>query len=95
MYARSAVEAVERVPRAQRGHHPASVMVWWGVSYDRVANINFYPKKVDVSAKFGAQILILCITNYGPFNIESLIRALHASMQSRTFPFPTRVYCDR
>lgn len=30
IYARTSKEAKNTVPRVQRGHHPASVMVWWG-----------------------------------------------------------------
>ena len=33
MYAHSSAEAKERTPLVQWGHHPESMMIWWGVSY--------------------------------------------------------------
>lgn len=50
IYARSSKEAAELVPRVQKGHHPASVMVWWGVSYDGVTKLHFCEKGVKTSA---------------------------------------------
>lgn len=50
VYARSSKEASQVVPRIQKGHHPASVMVWWGVSYEGVTNIHFCEKGVKTSA---------------------------------------------
>jgi len=29
-------EAAEKIQKIERGHYPASVMVWWGVSYEGV-----------------------------------------------------------
>ncbi len=29
------------MPRVQRGHHPTTVMIWWGVSYYGVTDIHF------------------------------------------------------
>lgn len=51
VYARSSREASELIPRVERGHHPASVMVWWGVSYDGVTDLHFCEKGVKTSAK--------------------------------------------
>lgn len=51
VYARSAQEAATLVPRVEKGHHPASVMVWWGVSYDGVCSIHFCEKGVKTAAK--------------------------------------------
>ncbi len=31
IYTRSCYEGKEKIPRVQRGHHPTSVIVWWGV----------------------------------------------------------------
>ena len=41
VYARSCYEAKEKLPRVQKGHHPLSVMVWWGVLYCGMTNIHF------------------------------------------------------
>lgn len=51
VYAASSRHAAELVPRVQRGHHPASVMVWWGVAYDGVTELHFCEKGVKTSAK--------------------------------------------
>lgn len=50
VYAKSSKEAAELVPKVQKGHHPASVMVWWGVSYDGVTQLHFCEKGVKTSA---------------------------------------------
>lgn len=57
VYARSSYEAKEKVPRIQRGHHPASVMVWWGVSYHGASHIHFCEKGVKTSAKVYQEML--------------------------------------
>lgn len=51
VYAHSSKEASQVVERVQRGHHPASVMVWWGVSYHGVTKLHFCEKGVKTSAK--------------------------------------------
>lgn len=51
VYALSSRHASEVSPRIQRGHHPASVMVWWGVAYDGVTELHFCEKGVKTSAK--------------------------------------------
>lgn len=51
IYAHSSREASELVSRVEKGHHPASVMVWWGVSYDGVTNLHFCEKGVKTSGK--------------------------------------------
>ena len=51
VYAKSSREAGEKAPRVQRGHHPASVMVWWGVSYEGTTELHFCEKGVKTSAK--------------------------------------------
>lgn len=51
VYARTSYEAKDKVPRVQRGHHPASVMVWWGVSWQGVTPIHFCESGVKISAK--------------------------------------------
>lgn len=51
VYARTSYEAKDKVPRVQRGHHPTSVMVWWGVSYHGVTPIHFCETGVKTSAK--------------------------------------------
>ena len=44
-------EASELIPRVEKGHHPASVMVWWGVSYDGFTDLHFCEQGVKTSAK--------------------------------------------
>ena len=39
------------VTRIQKDRHPASVMVWWGVSYDATTKLHFCEKGVKTSAK--------------------------------------------
>lgn len=51
VYARSSQDASELVPRVQKGHHPASVMVWWGVSYNGVTDLYFCEKGVKTAAR--------------------------------------------
>lgn len=51
VYAHSSKEASEVVAKVQRGHHPAYVMVWWGVSYQGVTKLHFCEKGVKTSAK--------------------------------------------
>lgn len=45
VYATSSEEAKKTVPRVQRGHHPAFVMVWWGVSNKGVTTLHFCEKE--------------------------------------------------
>ncbi|XP_045536677.1 uncharacterized protein LOC123721594 [Papilio machaon] len=51
VYAHSSKEAAQVVGKVKRGHHPASVMVWWGVSYQGVTKLNFCGKGVKTSTK--------------------------------------------
>lgn len=51
VYASSSREAREKAPKVQRGHHPSSVMVWWGVSYSGATQLHFCEKGVKTSAK--------------------------------------------
>ena len=51
MYAHGSKEAAQVVGKVQRGHHPASVIVWWGLSYHGVTKLNFCEKGVKTSAK--------------------------------------------
>lgn len=57
VYAKSLYEAREKVPPIQRGHHPTSVMVWWGVSYEGVTDIHFCETGVKTSAKVYVKML--------------------------------------
>ncbi len=47
----SSYEAKEKVTLVQRGHHPRSVMVWKGVSWNGVAPIHFCDARVKTMAK--------------------------------------------
>ena len=51
VYAWSSREASEIVPKDERGHHPSSVMVWWGVSYSGATQLHFCEKGVKTSVK--------------------------------------------
>ncbi len=51
LYAKNPREAHEKAPRIQRCHHPTSVMVWWGVSYNGTTKLHFCEKGVKTSAK--------------------------------------------
>lgn len=62
IYAHSSREAREVASRVQRGHHPASVMVWWGVSYEGVTQLHFCEKGVKTAAKnYQADVLEGCV----------------------------------
>ena len=51
VYAHSVQEAAQVIYMVERGHHPASVMVWWGVSYLGVTELHFCTQGVKTSAK--------------------------------------------
>nr|AEO90418.1 putative MhmaT1 transposase [Misgolas hubbardi] len=51
VYASTSQEAQDIAPRIMRGHYPASVMVWWGVSYEGATELHFCEKGVKTSAK--------------------------------------------
>ncbi|XP_028031104.1 uncharacterized protein LOC114243711 [Bombyx mandarina] len=44
-------DAAQVIGKVQRSHHTASVMVWWGVSYQGVTKLHFSEKGVKTSAK--------------------------------------------
>lgn len=50
VYASTSREAAQVVGKVQRGHHPASVMVWWGVSWKGVTKLHFCENGVKTSA---------------------------------------------
>lgn len=41
----------KNIPRVMRGHHPSSVMVWWGVSWQGATELHFCEKGVKTGAK--------------------------------------------
>ncbi len=49
IYAQSSKDARNKFPRVQWGHHPESVMIWWGISYNDVTPIHFCEKGVKTS----------------------------------------------
>ncbi len=49
VYAQSSEDARNKFSRVQRGHHPESVMIWWGISYNHVTSIHFCEKGVETS----------------------------------------------
>ncbi|KAL1446800.1 hypothetical protein WDU94_010885 [Cyamophila willieti] len=69
VYARSSLEAAEKVPRVERGHHPASVMVWWGVSYEGVTQLHFCEQGVKTKA-----------ANYQSDILEPVVKPLSETM---------------
>ncbi len=50
VYAKTCYEANEKAPRVTRAHHPPSVMVWWGVSYEGATKIHFCDAGVKTNA---------------------------------------------
>ncbi len=48
-YTQSSEGARNKFPRVLRGHHPESVMIWWGISYNHVTPIHFREKEVKTS----------------------------------------------
>jgi len=50
VYARSSKEAREKVPCVQRGHHPASIMVWRAVSWRGASEVHFCEAGVKTTA---------------------------------------------
>lgn len=69
IYAHSSKEAAEKVPRVERGHHPASVMVWWGVSYNGTTELYFCQQGVKTKAK-----------NYQEDILEKVVKPLNSTM---------------
>lgn len=58
VYARTSSEAKKIIPKVQRGHHPSSVMVWWGVSHHGVTKLHFCEKGVKTGAKVYQQDIL-------------------------------------
>lgn len=50
VYAHSSKEASAVAPRIERAHHPASLMVWWGISYHGVTKLHFCEAGVKTKA---------------------------------------------
>ncbi len=69
IYACDAKTARAIAPRVQRGHYPASVMVWWGVTYDGVTQLHFCEKGVKTSAEV-----------YQNTILEPLVKPLNTSL---------------
>jgi len=58
VYAKSSIEARERIPSVQKGHHPAQVMVWLGVNWHkRFTAVHFCEKGVKTSGVVYRQML--------------------------------------
>ena len=69
VYARSSREAKKKVGRVQRGHHPASVVVWWGISYDGTTKLHFCEQGVKTKAK-----------NYQEDILEKVVKPLNDTL---------------
>lgn len=57
VYAKLFYDAREKVPPIQRGHHPVSVIVWLGVSYQGVTSVHFCETGVKTSANMYVKML--------------------------------------
>lgn len=82
VYARSSYEAKDKIPRVQRGHHPSSVMAWWGVSYNGVTDVQFCEQGVKTSGKVYVQMLE---DKVKPLN-DTLFRGKHWIFQQDSAP---------
>jgi hypothetical protein len=74
VYARSSKEAAEKIPKVERGHHPASIMVWWGVAYDGVTPLHFCEQGVKTKA-----------INYQSDILEHVVKPLNNSLFSGNY----------
>lgn len=83
VYARSSREATEMVGRVERGHHPASVMVWWGVSWKGVTELHFCEKGVKTSARVYKETVLQDLVL--PLN-ETLFNGAHWVFQQDSAP---------
>ena len=69
VYASSSQQAATRVPRMQRSHHPALIMMWWGVSFNGTTQLYFCEEGVKTSAHVN-QITVL----------EPIVKPLNTTM---------------
>ncbi|UYV84269.1 hypothetical protein LAZ67_X001712, partial [Cordylochernes scorpioides] len=69
IYARSSLEASFKFRRLEKSHHPSSVIVWWGVSYQGVIDLHFCAKGVKTTAK-----------NYQEDILEQIVKPLNTKM---------------
>lgn len=69
VYARSSKDVQPSVRNVQRTHHPASVMVWWGVSYEGVTSLHFCQQGVKVKAQ-----------NYQTDILEAVVKPLNDTL---------------
>jgi transposase len=83
VYAHDSREAKEIVGRVQRGHHPAYVMVWWGVSYLGVSELHFCEKGVKISAKVYQDTVLETVVK--PLN-DTMFKNIHWTFQQDSAP---------
>ena len=83
VYARSSYKAKDKALRIQQGHHPTSVMVWWGVLYEGVTKVDFCEQDVKTSSKVYIQMLKDVIVE--PFN-DTLFCGKHWIFQQDSAP---------
>lgn len=69
VYAKSSREVPATARNVQRAHHPASVMVWWGVSYEGVTPLHFCQQGVKVKAQ-----------NYQNDILETVVKPLSTTL---------------
>src|SRR5258705_10820703 len=74
VYARNSKDAKRVVKKIQRAHHPAYVMVWWGVSYDGVTKLHFCEKGVKTNGKI-----------YRKTILEPIVKPLNETMFNGDF----------
>jgi hypothetical protein len=71
IYAQTSREAKEKIPRVHRSHHPAYVMIWWGVSHHGVTPLHFCKKGVKTGAPVYQENVLQGVVkplNTTPFN---------------------------
>lgn len=69
VYAHSSREAADKIGKIERGHHPAAVMVWWGVAYDGVTQLHFCEQGVKTRA-----------ANYQTDILENVVKPLNDTL---------------
>ncbi len=58
MYVRTLYKAEAKLSKIQRGLHPSSMMVWWGVSWNGTTVIHFCTSGVKTTAKIDEETIL-------------------------------------
>ncbi|CAH2103495.1 unnamed protein product [Euphydryas editha] len=78
VYAHSSKEAAQVVGKVQRGHHPASVMVWWGVT------------KLHFCEKTSAKVYQDTVLDHFVFLLAIYFLKIYRGLSNRTLHLVTR-----